>query len=302
MADQTNYMRVSLSEKSNRIVSYKAIRLTWVQQFLRDVLSSKRGKNVTLYTAVESSNSNSPGNLRFQVGTTLLRVGAGSRTGTVKVRLPWGEIKEGDVLESKLRLKPRKEWSCEDVCEYIVKPSCVKRNTHFNTLLREEDKEVVCENDFEAGTFVSYARKTTFVDLVEALTRHFGSQRDNAFIWMDLFCANQLELTKPAVEGDVKELYEGLLTKGLHHAIARFPSRVIVFDAWSDPAVLKRAWCVWEVFGAARDETELEIAMTSDEYERFVEKLRTNNDVNETYRKVTHEQRCKRDIEGVNHD
>lgn len=131
----------------------------------------------------------------------------------------------------------------------------------------------VGSQDFEEGTFVSYARQTSFSKFVEALDHYFESlkevDRDQVFVWIDMFCANQAILSKEIGEEDALSLTSDQLSKCLHDTISKFSRKVLVFEDWKDPAPLKRIWCVWELFGVALANQDVSIAMTpqaEDEY------------------------------------
>ena len=269
----TNYMRVSLSSKTNEIVCYKPISYKWVKQFRDDVLSKKEAKDVELYVVQQSCDDGH--GFGVSKGDTLLKVGGSGQS--VQVSRPWGSTTTGTLPLKKLKLKPRVNWSCEDVCEYAVKPQCMEIQSYYTDLLAKENPALVRKEDFDRGTFISYARKMTFDELVNALDNYFQNEpsidRDTVFVWMDIFCANQPKLTDPLSQQELMQLRYDSLTKGLHHAITRFERKVIVFDDWKNPAPLQRAWCVWEVFGVALAGHELDIAMNKQQENGYLSAL-----------------------------
>ena len=266
-----------LAAKTNEIVSYKPISFKAVKEFRDKVLAGKEAP-VELYI-VEKACDDGRG-FGVSKGDTLLKVGGKGKTG--KFSRPWGDTKTGKLPLQNLKLKPRVEWTCEDVCEYAVKPLCMDIQSYYTDVLAKEDQTLVRKKDFDRGTFVSYARKMVFDELVKALDNYFTNEPavdlDQVFIWMDIFCANQPKLTDPFSAKELMSIRYDLLTKGLHHAIATFERKVIVFDDWKNPAPLKRAWCVWEVFGVALAGQELNIAMPPQQEDAFIAAFKAQQD------------------------
>lgn len=269
----SNYVWASLSAKTNEIVCYKPISFNWVKQFRNRILSAKEAPHVELYVAQEDCKSSH--SFGVSKGDTLRKTGHTGKM--IQVSRSWGEEKTGTLPLRKLKLKSRLEWSCEDICEYVVKPQCKEIVSYYTDVLAKDNPALVRQKDFDRGVFVSYARKTTFDELLNALDNYFENEpsidRENAYIWIDIFCANQPKLTDPMSGEDLTKLRYGLLTKGLHHAISKFDGKVIVFDDWKNPTPLQRAWCIWEIFGVAVVGQDLDIAMTPQQEDEFVSAL-----------------------------
>ena len=253
-------VRNSLYSKTNEIVCYKPISFSWVKHFRDHILSNEESPHVELYVA--QTNCDDGHGFGVTKGDTLLKVLDDGKAQSLKVWRPWGDTQSGALSRKHLRLKKRSEWTCEDVCEYAVKLKCAKSQSYYTDIISEKDKSMVRKKDFDRGTFVSYARKTLFDDLVNAVDRFFGQEADSAYIWMDIFCVNQPKLTDRLPSEKVKAYRYNLLKDGLHIAIAKFDRKVAVFDDWKKPTPLTRAWCVWEIFGVAVAKQKIEIAMT----------------------------------------
>lgn len=176
-----------------------------------------------------------------------------------------------------MRVKDRECWSCEAVCEYIIRAACEEKNTYYVGLLSKRDGNAVRAADFDNGTFVSHARKSLFVDLIDALNNYFENQaeldREDMYIWLDMFCCNQPELLKEHVSPEVTNFSMHLIKKGIHVAISKFSHRVIFFDSWNNPSALTRAWCAWELLGVAVSEKSLGVALTPREEDKFLKAL-----------------------------
>lgn len=275
----SNYLRASLSEKTNEIVSFKPLSFQWVQGFRDSVLAEEEAAGVEIYVAQEDCN----GGKGFDVkkGESVLKVAAAGKK--LQVSRPHGAVRAGSLPAKKLRLKPRAEWTCADVCDYVIKPQCMDIESYYTDLLVQKDPSLVRERDFQDGVFVSYARQMRFNDLVDALANLFGNvSSSGVYVWIDLFCANQPKLDEAVTAKKILDLRYGVLSKGLHHAVGKLDRQVVVFDSWKDPSVLKRAWCVWEIFGVALAHQEIEIAMPEREetaYLQAIQNIKTFGDV-----------------------
>ncbi|GBG16215.1 Hypothetical Protein FCC1311_116902, partial [Hondaea fermentalgiana] len=117
----------------------------------------------------------------------------------------------------------RCDWATEDIAQYVV-PELITNDKQIY-LHHLDDADV--GGEFQ-GTFVSQARKTRFRDLVAALEAHFGDEAESAFVWLDIFSANQPELTRRdgATPDETRKAYEEYMTVGLHRAIAKFEELV----------------------------------------------------------------------------
>lgn len=284
----SGYMRLSMSAGTNEIVTYHSILLSHVKAFRNKVNNCVEGTGVRLFTASEGGDN-------FDVGHTIKFVNEDKDGKSFVGWRAYNENKEFVVPYRKVQEKKRVHWTTEDVCEFIIKPKCAEMGSYYTDLVKNDllDGNDVVNKDEYAGTFVSYARQTKFNDMIDALDCYFEDiadvDRSNVYIWMDIFCANQPALTSNKIDMNVKDMQYDLLTVGLHQAISKFPCKVIVFDDWRAPSVLKRAWCVWEVFGVALSEKELVqagkevnvsaklgIAMVAKEVDSFVSSLRDN--------------------------
>ncbi len=167
--------------------------------------------------------------------------------------------------------KKRTEWSTEDVAEHVVKPCTQSFNGFFLDILPPSD----VGGRFQ-GTFVSQARAMRFGDLVDGLIEHFQAAKADprtTFVWLDLLSANQPLLTTSdsGVAADIKEARAELITSGMHGAIQNFADRVLFFNSWADPLPLRRAWCVWEIFGAIKSGKPLALVFPPGEEKRCLD-------------------------------
>lgn len=261
----SRYLSITGSKESNEIVSYFPISLVWIEGFVRRILSGEEARSVRLGVAVQDHKGED--GFEFTASETiLLEKDQGLNWRGTK---PWGQIRSGVFSKDKVHEKPRAAWTCEEVCEYVIKPLCMDLRVPYNYILKKSNPTCVSKIEFVGGTFVSYARRMKFTFLVESIRNYFNNVSD-PFVWLDIFCANQPKLTEPIVDEDeIKELNDRLLTEGLHTAIAKFENRIIIFDSWQQPMVMQRAWCVWEIYGVQKSGTFIDIATSKsveDEY------------------------------------
>lgn len=151
----------------------------------------------------------------------------------------------------------------------------------------EEDDDRVVGEEFE-GSYVSVAHGCIFADLVNTLELHYrvegdgdsgdsgdsdeeedaGAEvRDDAFVWLDVLCADQLPAAGGAVRAEATE------AEALHAAMARFDSRMFYLDAWERPALLRRLRCVWELLGAIDSGLTLDMLLAHGQDDRFLQQL-----------------------------
>jgi tetratricopeptide (TPR) repeat protein len=167
--------------------------------------------------------------------------------------------------------KKRTEWSTEEVAEHVVKTCTQSFNGFFLDILPPAD----VGGRFQ-GTFVSQARAMRFGDLVDGLLEHFKAAKADprtAFVWLDILSANQPLLTTSdiGVAADIKQARADLITSGMHGAIQNFADRVLFFNSWDDPLPLRRAWCVWEIFGAIKSGKPLALVFPPGEEKRCLD-------------------------------
>ncbi|GBG34394.1 Kinesin light chain 3, partial [Hondaea fermentalgiana] len=253
------------SEDARKIIDPRSISLRAIKELRDEVLSGEAAASVELYVARRDLSDKVKKGATIQFLRTKANGKLQGRVPYVGVPITFEPGKDADP-------KPRQDWSTEDVAEHVVLALTknLPQAQFYLSLLDEEDVGA----DFQ-GTFVSQARKCRFQDLVAALEDHFGQDADTAFVWLDLFCANQPLLTS-ADEGlppNVVSARNQYLTHGLHRAIGRFGSAVIFFDRWDVPAPLQRAWCVWEIMGAITQAQSFEVVFAPGQEQAFVEAL-----------------------------
>ena len=251
-----------------KIVDYRSVNLAWLIEFKAQIQQGRLAKEINLVVAREDVTD---GKFHVRAGDTLCVEGRKGKS--LKVSVPYGEVRSGSVVATSVKEKSRSDWTTEDVCEYVIKRSCMKKQC---TYLEIMPKDAVSSKEYQ-GTFVSQARKCKFEDLVGSISYFYTLKKEDMkdkFLWLDIFSANQPKLTARNVEPFVQKENERQLTMGLHQAIANFDERVMFMDKWDAATPLTRAWCVWEIFGVDKAEKNLEIALPESEYDRFIVALK----------------------------
>ena len=260
-------------KKQIKVVDYRSVNLAWLVDFKERVFRKELAPEIELAVAKKDFKSRGS-SFSFKKGETLFIEDTTSKSFGRKsyvVSRPYGDVRKGEVPKSFVSVKPREQWSTEDVAEYVIKRACLADQCTYLELM-ENPKKNVSKREYR-GTFVSQARRCRFADLVGAL-EHFYTLKQveiaDQFVWLDIFSANQPNLTARNVEPAVRKENERQLTEGLHIAIANFEQRVMFMDKWDGAAPLRRAWCVWEIFGVAKAKKQLEIALPESEYDRYI--------------------------------
>lgn len=217
------------------ICNFKGVSVAWLDAFANDIRTGALASGVEL---------------------VVLQGGATGRViersdSRVLVDMPY--VGKQEVPLDQVRVKGREAWDTEDVCEYVVKDHAVmmRRKQVYTEVINRKH----VGQPFK-GAFVSQARRTSFMGLVAALKAHFAkADHTHSYVWLDIFCANQALLCDTRADKEVQSARNALLGSGLHEAIAKFDDLLVYFDHWNAPTPLSRAWCVWELYGAARYRT-----------------------------------------------
>ena len=249
-----------------RFCDYRGVSVAWLADFAKRVRSGEEAPGVELVLFKEAHGKGWAGSTARVVGR---------RDGDqLLVEIPY--VGQQTVPADNVASKPREAWETEDVCEYVVKQHTeMMRNKLFYI-------DVMAPANVGAefqGAFVSQARRTRFQQLVAAVVAHYeraGADLAGAFVWLDIFGANQPLLCDPHAGKEVQAARNKVLGSGLHEALSRFDDMLAFFDSWRTPAPLTRAWCVWEFYGAARfrkdgGKVPLQVVFEPAERERFIE-------------------------------
>ncbi|EQC30499.1 hypothetical protein SDRG_11815 [Saprolegnia diclina VS20] len=114
-----------------------------------------------------------------------------------------------------------------------------------------------------ANWYVSHAWMYLFLETVDSLERFFADRDlgDDAVLWFCVFNNNQhLASSYPF------EYWSTTFKNGL----AAIGNVVMVLHPWNDPIVLRRSWCVFEVYVAVTLGARFEIALAHDQEQRCI--------------------------------
>jgi tetratricopeptide (TPR) repeat protein len=146
----------------------------------------------------------------------------------------------------------------EDVNNEIQKPITLSKKVSYCEYLKENNASSIKK----ANVFISHAWKYKFLDLVDAINKHFKGETDT-IVWCDVFSINQHKLNSIDI------------FKSIKNAIKEIGRAVVILSPWNNAIPFTRAWCLWEIYCAIDllDEDKLQIAMSSKEKEAFVNGL-----------------------------
>jgi tetratricopeptide (TPR) repeat protein len=120
-----------------------------------------------------------------------------------------------------------------------------------------------------ATWFVSHARRSKFLDLVEALEAFFAN-KGGVVIWLDLFSTSQhCTFSKPP------EWWQQTFIA----AIGQMGQMVMVMTPWDNPICLTRAWCLFELYACRSSGSRFDVAFPPAERARFLQQITERPDV-----------------------
>jgi hypothetical protein len=153
------------------------------------------------------------------------------------------------------------QWTTSQVCNQLIKP------------LTSRSRGSLCDDLFEIGStdvgeanmFFSHVWTDKFwssVDAVLQLIEERGAAAlQTTYIWFDVFSTSQhTSVDRPS----------SWWMDTFKNAIAKMGRLAMVLNPWDNPAALKRAWCVLELFSCASTGGCFEVAMPPEERERFL--------------------------------
>ncbi|KDO22628.1 hypothetical protein SPRG_21110 [Saprolegnia parasitica CBS 223.65] len=114
-----------------------------------------------------------------------------------------------------------------------------------------------------ANWYVSHAWQYLFLETVDSLERFFADRglADDAVIWFCVFNNNQhLAATQSFASWSTT----------FKNSLATIGNMVMIMHPWNDPIVLRRSWCVFEVYVAVTTGARFEIALARDQEATFL--------------------------------
>ena len=152
-----------------------------------------------------------------------------------------------------------KDYTTTDICEQFIRPFTESFKLSFCELLYQNKHDCVGE----ATVFISHAWKYNFLQVIDALQRHFHNSMDT-IIWFDLFSVNQHNRAN-------KDFSWWSTT--FQEAIKKFGRTVMILSPWNDPIPLTRAWCLWELYCTTKMNCVFEIAFSTIDGDMFAKQF-----------------------------
>ena len=183
------------------------------------------------------------------------------------------------------------QWTTSQVCNQLIKP------------LTSLSCDSFCDPAAAAGTpgvakanmFLSHVWTDRFLDSVDAVLQVIetggSSALQNTYVWFDVFSTSQhSSIDRPPA----------WWMSTFKSAIASMGRLAMVLNPWHDPAALKRAWCVLELFSCASSGGHFDVAMPPAERERFLDCHRLPGSFNTMLSKVNSKNAtCSRESDRV---
>jgi len=193
------------------------------------------------------------------------------------MKAQWGETYKG--------------WTTEQTCQQLLKSlTCRSRGSVCSDLQAQGSSDVG-----QANLFLSHAWSSLFSDTVDAVLALVEGQAqaawDDTFIWFDVFSTSQhTAIDRPS------SWWMGVFKS----SIEKMGQLAMVLQPWDDPAALKRAWCVLELYSCASTGGRFHVAMPPAERKRY---LKQSTDVG-AFRMMlsrvnTKEATCSRELDRV---
>ena len=117
-----------------------------------------------------------------------------------------------------------------------------------------------------ANWYVSHAWSYLFLETVDSLECFFADQgvSDEAVIWFCVFNNNQHVAAAQSFE---------YWSSTFKTSLAAIGNVVMILRPWNDPIVLRRSWCVFEVYAAVTLGARFQVAMARDHKVQFLKDI-----------------------------
>ncbi|KAJ3035658.1 hypothetical protein HDV00_003598 [Rhizophlyctis rosea] len=112
-----------------------------------------------------------------------------------------------------------------------------------------------------ANWFISHTWQYSFLDLVDSITSFFPrSQYNDVILWIDIFSLPQ---------HGRETLDTQWLSTQFISTVSACTNVLMVLSPWYDPAALKRAWCVYELYASAATHTTFHTVIPPSQFPAF---------------------------------
>mmetsp|Transcript_20638 Transcript_20638/g.26314 ORF Transcript_20638/g.26314 Transcript_20638/m.26314 type:complete len:492 (+) Transcript_20638:87-1562(+) len=223
------------------LISWKGVSVAFLLDLKTKLEKFEVGKRTHIYEVVDKSWRE---NNDFAESQTVNLV-EGETIRAIKRAGPrwFGYKKTGEYgwfERNQVREKRRKNWSIEDVYDYILKTQ--KDVSIVDTL----SKEYVSGKPY-LGTMCVVSWKMSFVRLVEMIVQHFkGKDLTTQFVWIDMFAANYAR-AKDDLPGFFSKMRK-FVSNGLYEAMCEYDDILVCFENGVEPNGLNDKYSLWCVF------------------------------------------------------
>ena len=132
----------------------------------------------------------------------------------------------------------REGMTVRDISYEIVKPDTKEKKCAFYEAYLDKCDENGRLYVSPATEFLSYAREYDYNKPLDVIIQK-SKEKPNSYFWFDLFICSQ--------HGGEEKTFHWWQTT-FCEAIINIGSVLIVMSPWNSPVVLRRAWCLWEIF------------------------------------------------------
>ncbi|KAI9329479.1 hypothetical protein BDR26DRAFT_872466 [Obelidium mucronatum] len=138
-----------------------------------------------------------------------------------------------------------------------------ERGASYCDVLRKDSSTADIVHD--ASWYISHSWSSDFLETIDSIQRFFDSRGYNRYktiIWLDFFSSCPLQESRSDC------------FKAAANRIKTTGNMVLVLNSSVEPAVLKRAWCVFELWACHIANAKFHIAMTAETHEELLVSIR----------------------------
>jgi tetratricopeptide (TPR) repeat protein len=156
-------------------------------------------------------------------------------------------------------VKPQTAATGLSWCDHLVSHSAARTNGW-----RPEENAGELQPVATAQVFLSHAWLYLFLDVVDAVERHFRGSNEDPSIWFDVFSVSQHK----SQTRDFNWWQSTFLS-----AVGSMGRVLMVMQPWDRPTTLTRVWCIFEAYSCEATRSNFGVAMTESESNTLVSKI-----------------------------
>lgn len=187
-----------------------------------------------------------------------------------------------------------KDLTTSEVCERIIKPQTASARCSFWEAVYAGGPSSRATLIGKPACMVSHAWQYKFTTLVAIIQRYCDQTKANpntTYFFLDMISMNQHQLADvggPDVRGHMampkdedplaqaianKQDLHKVLLNALTNSVVSASKVLLALEPWDQPLLLKRSWCLYEIWVAMKGNSKLVMAMSKDSEESFFESL-----------------------------